>query len=86
MKCPRCNNEMINVMHFEKGKNFAFHECKKCNTIFLYTELDEEMVKPPAIAYTIQCPICKDKFVTRNYYKNGEIAFDHRKKLSLDGE
>lgn len=32
MKCPRCNNEMINVMHFEKGKNFAFHECKKCNT------------------------------------------------------
>jgi Zn ribbon nucleic-acid-binding protein len=32
MKCPRCKNEMKNVMHFEDGKNFAFHECKKCHT------------------------------------------------------
>ena len=71
---PACNVEKF------------IRECKKCNTIFLYNELDEEMVQPPAIAYTIQCPICKDKYVTRNYYKNGEIAFDHRKLLSLDGE
>ena len=32
MKCPKCKNEMKNVMHFEDGKNFAFHECKKCHT------------------------------------------------------
>ena len=30
MKCPRCKTEMKSVMHFEKGKNFAFHECKSC--------------------------------------------------------
>ena len=30
MRCPRCNSEMKNIMHFENGKNFAFHECSKC--------------------------------------------------------
>ena len=30
MKCPKCNNEMKNVMHFEDGKNFTFHLCEKC--------------------------------------------------------
>lgn len=77
---------MITIIQRGISSKKFIRECKKCNTIFLYTELDEEMVNPPAIAYTIQCPICKDKYVTRNYYKNGEIAFDHRKLLSLDGE
>lgn len=31
MKCPNCRKEMKNVMHFENGKNFAFHECRSCN-------------------------------------------------------
>lgn len=32
MLCPKCRCEMKNVMHFENGKNFAFHECNKCRT------------------------------------------------------
>lgn len=32
MKCPNCKNNMKNVMHFEHGKNYAFHECKNCRT------------------------------------------------------
>lgn len=31
MRCPRCNAEMKNIMHFEKGKNYAYHSCKRCN-------------------------------------------------------
>lgn len=31
MRCPKCNNEMKNIMHFEIDKNFAYHECKRCN-------------------------------------------------------
>ena len=31
MKCPKCNNEMKIVMHFEDGKQFAFHKCDKCH-------------------------------------------------------
>ena len=30
MKCPKCGNEMKNKMHFENGKEFAYHECTKC--------------------------------------------------------
>ena len=30
MRCPRCNQEMKNVMHFETGKQYAYHECPKC--------------------------------------------------------
>lgn len=32
MKCPHCGNEMKNIMHFENGKQFAFHECRNCFT------------------------------------------------------
>ena len=32
MRCPNCNKEMKNVMHFETGRNFSFHECKNCWT------------------------------------------------------
>lgn len=32
MKCPKCGNEMKNVMRFENGKNYAFHKCNKCHT------------------------------------------------------
>lgn len=32
MRCPKCNNEMKNVMRFEYGKSFAFHECERCHT------------------------------------------------------
>ena len=32
MKCPNCNNKMSDILHFEKGKNFAYHKCKCCNT------------------------------------------------------
>lgn len=32
MKCPKCKKEMKNVMHFEDGKNYAFHECEHCRT------------------------------------------------------
>lgn len=31
MRCPNCGTKMSNKMHFEKGKNYAFHECKRCN-------------------------------------------------------
>ena len=31
MKCPKCGNDMKTIMRFEEGKNFAFHECKKCH-------------------------------------------------------
>lgn len=30
MRCPKCNSEMKNIMHFENGKDYAFHECPKC--------------------------------------------------------
>lgn len=30
MRCPRCGNEMKIAMHFENGKDFAYHYCKKC--------------------------------------------------------
>lgn len=30
MRCPRCGHEMNNVMHFEAGKDFAYHYCTKC--------------------------------------------------------
>ena len=30
MLCPRCNKEMKNVMHFEPGKQYAYHLCPKC--------------------------------------------------------
>lgn len=32
MKCPRCGNDMKTMMHFEDGKDYAFHECSKCKT------------------------------------------------------
>lgn len=32
MKCPRCNYEMKNMMHFENGKTFARHECPRCKS------------------------------------------------------
>ena len=32
MKCPKCGNEMKNIIHFEEGKEYAFHECKICKT------------------------------------------------------
>ena len=32
MRCPNCNSKMKNVMHFEKGKNFAYHQCINCPT------------------------------------------------------
>ena len=32
MKCPKCGEDTKIVMHFENGKNFAFHECSKCHT------------------------------------------------------
>ena len=31
MKCPFCGSEMKTIMHFESGKNFAFHQCVKCH-------------------------------------------------------
>lgn len=31
MRCPRCGSETKNVMHFEIGKSYAFHECSKCH-------------------------------------------------------
>ena len=31
MKCPFCGSEMKTIMHFEGGKNFAFHQCVKCH-------------------------------------------------------
>jgi Zn ribbon nucleic-acid-binding protein len=30
MKCPRCNNDMKIIMHFEDSKDYSFHECPKC--------------------------------------------------------
>ncbi len=32
MRCPKCGAETKNIMHFENGKNFAYHECSKCRT------------------------------------------------------
>ena len=32
MKCPKCGNEMKTIMHYELGKEYAFHECKSCKT------------------------------------------------------
>lgn len=58
--------------------------CPKCETIFTYQEEDEEKIQPPVNGYTIECPICKDRYVTRNYYKNGTIAFDNRKTFGGD--
>lgn len=30
MRCPMCGKIMKNIMHFEKDKNYAFHECPGC--------------------------------------------------------
>lgn len=30
MRCPRCNREMKNTMHFEASKQYAYHMCPKC--------------------------------------------------------
>ena len=30
MRCPRCNQLMKNAMHFEPGKQYAYHMCPKC--------------------------------------------------------
>lgn len=30
MRCPRCNREMKSAMHFEVGKQYAYHVCLKC--------------------------------------------------------
>ena len=30
MKCPKCGKEMSNMMHFESGKDYAYHSCKHC--------------------------------------------------------
>ena len=30
MICPMCGKTMKNIMHFEKDKNYAFHECPGC--------------------------------------------------------
>lgn len=30
MRCKRCGDRMLNIMHFEKNKNYAFHMCKRC--------------------------------------------------------
>lgn len=64
------------------SKRRFIRECDKCGTVFLYNASDEEKINPPAIGYVIQCPICKDKWITRNYYKNEELAFDHRKSIN----
>lgn len=30
MKCKKCGDKMLDIMHFEKNKNYAFHMCKRC--------------------------------------------------------
>ena len=75
---------MITIIQRGIAPNRYVRTCDKCDTVFTYYEEDEETVKPPAISFTIKCPICGDKFVTRNYYKGGEIAFDHRKKFGIE--
>lgn len=30
MLCPKCNNTMNNVMHFDKERNYQFYRCSNC--------------------------------------------------------
>lgn len=30
MLCPRCNNTMNNVMHFDQRRNYQFYRCPNC--------------------------------------------------------
>ena len=32
IKCPKCGNKMNKICHFEKGKSYVYHSCKKCIT------------------------------------------------------
>ncbi len=47
MNCPFCNNKMTYVRHFEKGKNYGFHQCTKCCFVTHHKRLhfdDDEIV------------------------------------------